>query len=525
MKTTLALLLILLLSTNVYPQSFFSVTPDFGGDKGEGKIFNIIPLENEINVIGAIHKDTVPGFDGGTWQTFNTFSYEGELLDTKLLIDSSYSRGFSYTKRRIAFKNDSICYIYDRRNLSGTPLNSYLLELNYLTGDILRSKIIYDTISSYTGFLATDVFVNPDGNIFLLNVFGSVTPIPQMLTVLDSNFSIVHQSLLENYDRDNITKYTDIDSNGNIVMLGVSLGMPTSVWYESKLFKQVIDKNYNTIDFKLAPTNLDLSILGFESYPILRSKSGDWIFATQVIKATNDCLDCMVRIPYIVSLTSDFSEVKWETRFFEGNINSSKPIVYIRSITEVADGYIFLGFSDDDLGINTSGLIGKTSLNGDSLWIKHVIPLTWDTTRAFYFQMNDIKTTPEGNILIGGFVSDGYNQIIVPWLAHMDKDGCMEPDCNSVSTKDELDGDSQYFTVSPNPATSFISIRSLRNFTENCMLSIYSISGTLAMRKEFTPQEDYDYFIDIPEMITGQYILCIDSPTKGKLLSKKIIIE
>lgn len=45
------------------------------------------------------------------------------------------------------------------------------------------------------------------------------------------------------------------------------------------------------------------------------------------------------------------------------------------------------------------------------------------------------------------------------------------------------------------------------------------------MRKEFTPQEDYDYFIDIPEMITGQYILCIDSPTKGKLLSKKIIIE
>ncbi|MBP6513422.1 MAG: T9SS type A sorting domain-containing protein [Bacteroidia bacterium] len=525
MKVTVALSLIILLSTNVYSQSFFSITPDFGGDKGEGKIFNIIPLENNIKVIGAIHVDTVPGFDGGTWQTLNTFSYDGELLETKILIDSSYSRGFTYFKRRIAFKNDSICYIYDRRNLNGPSLNSYLFELNYLTGQILRSKIIYDTISSFIGFAPNDVSVDTDGNIFLFNVFDSFAPTPQMLTVLNSNFRVVHQSLLENYNRDNITKYTETDSNGNIVMLGVSLGTPTSVWWESKLFKQVIDKNYNTIEFKLAPSSLDQTITGYESYPIIRSKSGDWIFATQVIKATNDCQECWVGIPYIVSVSSDFSKVKWETRLFEGNINSSKPLVFIRSITEVADGYIFLGFSDDELGIKTSGLIGKTSLNGDSLWIKHVIPLTWDTTRAFYFQMNDIKTTPEGNILIGGFVSDGYNQIIVPWLAHMDKDGCMEPGCNIVSTKDQLAEDGQYFAVSPNPATSFISVRSLRNFTENCVLSIYAINGTLAMRKEFTPQADYDYYIDIPKIVTGQYILSIDSPTKGKLFSKKIIIK
>ncbi len=45
------------------------------------------------------------------------------------------------------------------------------------------------------------------------------------------------------------------------------------------------------------------------------------------------------------------------------------------------------------------------------------------------------------------------------------------------------------------------------------------------MRKEFTPQADYDYYIDIPKIVTGQYILSIDSPTKGKLFSKKIIIK
>ena len=525
MKATLALLLTILLNTNGYSQSFFSVIPDFGGDKGEGKIYNVIPLENNINVIGAIHLDTVPGFDGGTWQTLNTFSYEGELLDTKILIDSSYSRGFTYFKRRIAFKNDSICYIYDRRNLNGSTLNSYLFELNYLTGEIVRSKIINDTTSSYNGFLATDVSVSSDGNIFLLNVFDSTTPVPQMLTVLDSNFRIVHQSLLEFYNRDNITKYTEIDTNGNLEMLGVSLGTPTSIWWESKLFKQVLDKNYNTIDFKFAQTNLDLSILGYESYPIIKSKSGDWIIATQVVKATNDCQECWVGIPYVVSISSDFSETKWETRFFEGNINSSKPLVFIRSITEVEDGYIFLGFSDDEIGIKTSGLIGKTSLNGDSLWIKHVIPLTWDTTQALYFQMNDIKTTSEGNILIGGFASDRFNQIIVPWLAQFDKDGCMEPGCNSVSIKDHRDDNSQYFIVSPNPASSYILIRSLRNFTENCLLSIYDMSGTLVMRKQFTPELGFDYLIDIPDMIAGEYVINIDSPTNGKLFVKKIIIK
>src|SRR6187549_2323211 len=100
-----------LLSTHSYSQTFFSSIPDLGGDEMEGKILNVIPLENEIKIIGLVHDSIVSGFDGGTWPVLGTISYDGEYQGTTLLIDSLYSDGFYYFTRRLAFKNDSICYL------------------------------------------------------------------------------------------------------------------------------------------------------------------------------------------------------------------------------------------------------------------------------------------------------------------------------------------------------------------------------------------------------------------------------
>ncbi|HZV68150.1 MAG TPA: T9SS type A sorting domain-containing protein [Saprospiraceae bacterium] len=515
----------MLICAMLHAQSFFSVLPDFGGDKGEGKIFNVIPLDNEIKFIGALHDSIVPGLDGGTWQLLGTFSYDGELLNSTLLVDRLYSRCFTYHKRKIAFKNDSICYIYDRRNIGNAQLNSYLLELNFITGQILRSKIIYDTTSMHSGFLATDVTVGKDGEIYLINVIYETGPNPQIITVLDSNFNILHQSLIPNFGRDNFTKFTEINSDGNLVLIGVSLGEETQVWFKSKLFRQVLDKNFNSIDFKLAPTILDQTIIGLESYPIIKSSSGDWLFATQVVYAVNSCQFCWVGVPYVVSISSDFSEVNFETRLFDGDIHSDHPEFYVRSITEVNDGYIFLGASDGTNDIQTSGLIGKTSYNGDSLWLKHIIPLEWDTNQALWFLMQDIKTTPQGNIVIGGYASDKFAQKILPWIAQLDRDGCMEPGCNIVSTSEPASESHEIFSVYPNPASTFISINCLKDLSENCTIMIYDYSGKMLLRKSITPQQGYQYMINVPEEIQGAYILSIQSATGEVLYSMSIIIQ
>ncbi|HZV68149.1 MAG TPA: T9SS type A sorting domain-containing protein [Saprospiraceae bacterium] len=519
------LFLILLICSFPNAQSFFSVVPDFGGDKREGKIFNVIPLDNEIKFIGALHDSIVPGLEGGTWPIYGTFSYSGDLLNTQLLVDSLYLNGFSYVKRRIAFKNDSICYIYDRRDIGNPKLNSYLIEMNYQKGEILRSKIIYDTITSINGFLATDVCVGKDGQIYLINAYTVSGSNPEMLTVLDTNFNVVNQSIIPNFGRDNVTKFTEVNSDGSLVMVGVSLGDETQNWYESKLYRQVLDKDYKSVDFKLAQTNLDQTIIGFESYPLIKTSSGDWVFATQVVYDIDSCLYCWVGVPYIVSISSDFSKVNFETRLFDGDINSNRPEFFARSITEVSDGYIFLGSSDGTNSIQTSGLIGKTSLDGDSLWLKHIIPLQWDTTQALWFLMQDIKTTPQGNILIGGFASDGFNQIILPWLAQLDKDGCMEPGCNIVATSQPTGESHDMFSVFPNPASTFIGINCLKDLSENCNILIYDYSGKMLLRKSITPQQGNQYMINVPEEIQGAHILSIQSATGEVLYSKNIIIQ
>ena len=241
--------LLLFFNTFSYSQTFFSVIPDFGGDEMEGRLYNVIPLENEIKLIGLVHDSIVPGFDGGTWPILGTISYEGEYLNTTHLIDSIYTDGFYYFTKRLAFKNDSICYLYDRRNIGNEFLDAYLIKFNIKTGKIEGSKIITDNVSTHEDFFGEDIAIDKNGIIYLINVTTEAGPHPQILTVLDSNFNFLAQTLIPNYGRDNFTKFTEIDDEGNIILIGVSHGAQNSVWFESKLFRQVLDQNYNPVDF------------------------------------------------------------------------------------------------------------------------------------------------------------------------------------------------------------------------------------------------------------------------------------
>ncbi|HZV67975.1 MAG TPA: T9SS type A sorting domain-containing protein [Saprospiraceae bacterium] len=524
MKAFNIILLIVFLKSLTFSQSFFSVIPDFGGDDMEGRLYNVIPLENEIKLIGLVHDSLVPGFEGGTWPVLGTMSYNGNHLGSTLLIDSVYSDGFYYFTRRLSFKNDSICYIYDRRDVEATFLDAYLIEMNIRNGKILRSKIIYDQISNNEVFEATDLTIGKKGDIYLVNITDEVGLHPQVLTVLDSNLIVKSQNLIPDYGRHNITKYTEEDPDGNLVLVGVSLGQPNSVWFESKLFRQVLDKNYNSIDFKLAPTILDQSIIFLDYYPIIKAKSGDWIIASQVVRKTSDCPQCSIRIPYIVCVSSDFTEVRWETRLFDGNINSSLPEYNANSIAEVSDGYILAGSSDGMFGLETSGLLGKVSLDGDSLWLKHIVPIEWDTNQGRWFKWQDIKTTPMGNIVIGGFGSDRYTSRILPWVLQLDMDGCLEPGCSTTAISNELDTPRAELNIFPNPASNHcaIHIHTQINSSPGYELRIVNDEGRQLYMSN-VQSGDVQYLIDLKKWPQGVYVVQLVDKTGG-LLSKKLVV-
>jgi hypothetical protein len=361
-------------------------------------------------------------------------------------------------------------------------------------------------------------------NIYLINVTTDAGPHPQILTVLDSNFNLITQTLIPNYGRDNFTKFTEIDDKGNIILIGVSQGAPIGVWFESKLFRQVLDKDFNSVEFRLAATNIDHSIVTSDTYPIIKSSNGDWICATQLIKSTNLCQDCFIGFPYVVCVSNDFTQVRWERRMFDGNINSIETYYSSNSITEVSDGYIFAGSSDGMLGIETSGLLGKVGFNGDSLWLKHFIPLGWDTIQGRWFFFQDIKTTPIGNIVVGGHGSDRYTSSIRPWILHLDKDGCLEPGCNTSAISNNLDKLRVDLSIFPNPAINncSIQIHNQNNSSTDLELRIVNNEGKL-IYKTHVFNGDFQYLLDLKEWQPGAYFVQLIDKS-GTQLTKKFVV-
>ncbi len=524
MKNIISLFVFAFIFVKCDAQSFFSIIPDFGGDEMEGRMYNVIPLENDIKVIGLVHDSIVLGFEGGDWPVLGSISYDGEYLGTHYLIDSLYSIGFTYFTRRIAFKNDSICYLYDRRDLGGTYFKAYLVELNYRNGKVLRSKIIYDEITNSEDFFAVIVAIGKNNKLYLINRTIQNGIFSQILTVLDSSFTLKTQTLIPGFGRRNNTKYMEEDDKGNLIMVGVSLGEDTPVWYESKVYRQVLDTNLNSVDFMLAHTHVDQTILFADTYPVIKSSSGDWVMATQQVIETHDCQGCSIWVPYVVCISNDFSEVRWETRMFDGDIESSRPEYYSNAITEVSDGYIFAGSSDGAFGIQTSGLLGKVGLNGDSLWLRHYVPVGWDTVQGRWFFWQDIKTTPYGNIVIGGHGSDRYTSRILPWILHLDKDGCLEPGCNTTAVFNEPDDSGIELRIFPNPAgrQCSIHIRSNGASSPRYTLRILNDQG-MQVHGSDVPGRDVHYMIDLEGWPSGIYFVLLKDLV-GRQLSRKFVV-
>jgi hypothetical protein len=210
---------------------------------------------------------------------------------------------------------------------------------------------------------------------------------------------------------------------------------------------------------------------------------------------------------------------------FDGNINSSNPFYYSNSITEVSDGYIFAGSSDGAFGIETSGILGKVGFNGDSLWLKHYIPIEWDTVQGRWFFFQDIKTTPIGNIVVGGEGSDRYTSSIRPWILQLDKDGCLESGCNTSAIANDLDKIGVDLSIFPNPAIKNCSIHIHNQISSSSSyeLRIMNYEGRLLYRSH-VQGGDVQYLIDLKELQPGAYVAQLVDRKTGAQLSKKFVV-
>lgn len=142
-------------------------------------------------------------------------------------------------------------------------------------------------------------------------------------------------------------------------------------------------------------------------------------------------------------------------------------------MTQVEDGFIVSGEFYNYNGFD-NGVLFKASDNGDSLWMKHYIPLNWNEDRVGSVRFTDIQTSPYGTIIVTGAVGDFQENIIRPWILQLDKDGCLVPDCNAVGTHHEdVESSQENFTIFPNPASTEIYVLSHISSAASLTISIF----------------------------------------------------
>jgi hypothetical protein len=281
---------------------------------------------------------------------------------------------------------------------------------------------------------------------------------------------------------------------------------------EAKPFLLRIDENGNEIAFKLLETSeRHLSTSEADSYTILRMDNGDYIMALVSRKLEAVCNDCISSTPILLRTTGDFDSIVWMKRFLDvpaslDNRYNIKSIDITNDSTEVVVGG--WRYSPTGMGQINSSFLFKANLNGDSLWMRHFIPLNWDSTRATSVRLEDVKIAADDGIIFVGRVGDSESNKTRPWIVKVDNNGCLIPGClNSTAIGSSNEKDSDLFYISPNPANDLLYIQTNLDRAEEVNLNLINISGQLVKSIKFIANKGGQYVVDLEEIPKGIYVL------------------
>ncbi|MEO5905813.1 MAG: hypothetical protein ABIQ11_03755, partial [Saprospiraceae bacterium] len=150
-----------------------------------------------------------------------------------------------------------------------------------------------------------------------------------------------------------------------------------------------------------------------------------------------------------------------------------------------------------------------------SLWMKHYIPLNWDEDRVAWVNFNDVKTTPDGNLVVAGSIGDIELQIIRPWILHLDRDGCLVPGCNSVSSDNEGSAVAERkFSIHPNPAAQELYLLSTITSSDLIGVKILTNEGVIIRSSNILIQSGNQYILPIDKLSPGTYHLVLSNNKK-----------
>ncbi len=524
MYRALLFLLLFISKVGLHGQSFFNILPDVGGIDGQAMCFIVVPDTNSIKIIGHRYDTILPGPNTKPW--LGHFNYDGELFEIIPLIDSHYVSPFNVFNIPLAGKINDIYYYYTRRDVGGQYFTSNLIELDVANGEIYKSKLI--TNDDFPDLAYPGIFIDynkPNHTILLLNSLYKDDSVKTYITILDTLFKIEKIIEIKESHRANYAHYGKMNTDGTFTVLGFALiehvGQPD--YYN--FYLNIIDSSGFILDHKLAPTIVPLTLGLAHTRTIVQDNFGNWIISGLHYEDRSDsCMDCYQLIPYIFSATQDFDSLLWQTRFFDVP-DMNFPQYVIHSMAQLQDGYVVAGDYQSGASFPESGVLFKASNAGDSLWMKHYIPLSWEDDRVAWASLNDVKATPYGTIIAVGAINDKVSRKIRPWVLHLDSDGCLVPGCNTVSTNEEniTASNKDYFKIYPNPVSKELYLLSTITSNDPVNISVVSNDGIVLKMRDFNPLKGYQYLLPVSDLASGIYHLILTNPKTNQTESHTFI--
>ena len=433
-------------------QSGFMFNEYFGAD--ESASYGIIEHEGFIYATGT-HQDDSIGLRGIYIAKFDAF---GSIENHEVY----YNEDETYLAQNL---------VYDVHVLND---NLYVVASSFIFNDkILQYDLNTDKIDSVISF---DLFENQPTIIRSFTVFNN-----ELVTVLNTSspnnekiivqFGIGITSRRIIIDREGSTEAAHKIFNNNndelIILNSLSSG---SIW-DSKI--NIIKINMEG-EILFDHTLNQRSILAFD---ILEESDGSLVFPFLEVNSGS------ATRPRIIKIDENGEEV-WQSSiganlWCNGTFNLWKSMIK----SNEGDGYVFAGRNTEKIdpdSILSSGVIGKISINGDSLWYKRFNVLD---ENIWYHLINDLEKSEDGYVASGEL----FYEIIVydipfrqSYFVKIDNDGNINADTTGTLElfEDEI---SSEINIYPNPSGDFFYVEQ-DNISE-IKYQLYNLEGNLI--KEF----------------------------------------
>lgn len=509
-------------------QILFNNLVESGALDNQSRLFNVYHDSNLIFTIGDLMDTTIDSLNPQVRPWFGIFNNQGELVHKRILYHEDINGSMVFFGSRLLTNIDGN-FLYNTIVAENEISKSIIIEIDSEDGSILRHRVYNHPNNSddyiLPGWIA---FTDQEShNLIIENEIEIDGKIRSYILIIDPDFNILKEIIVDDNGRNNYPFFIELEPDSTIILVGESwkrndVNSITEVkpfLMEVNLYGEILSftlgEGINTNTVLFSPSN---------SYNVLKDSNDNWIISANSLVPIASCFGCYYHLPFSFSYSRDFSVFNWATSLSDDVSDQAQKHALFASEIDYTYRSIFITGSKLNAEERNAYIV-KLDSNGDSIWTRHLIPLSWDSSEIAWAHLRDIEMTSDGSFLAVGYASNLQEGLWRSWIIHLDSNGCFVPGCqNIVSTADNKGLSKKYFNVYPNPTSSFLGLTPNTEFKTSVLVSLLDMNGVFVHSLHFDSRMGYQYLIDISALPGGMYILNIS--TDGQMLqSEKIIIN